>query len=171
MKVLNFVINEIFGQGAIFLALVAMIGLLLQKKKPSEVVRGTIMTAIGFFVLNTGTGLITGNSIDGIITTFSTKSEFKRMMYEYLKTYGFILSRLDAIPRLTSYSIFKYDSFDKVLELAMEDRVNIYYLYDDYTCDFLFMSGENLYIYTLKEDEKYHSRVDKYFIEQQIVTK
>ena len=72
MKVLNFVINEIFGQGAIFLALVAMIGLLLQKKKPSEVVRGTIMTAIGFFVLNTGTGLITGNSIDGIITTFST---------------------------------------------------------------------------------------------------
>ena len=115
--------------------------------------------------------LILFKSLFEIITTFSTKSEFKRMMYEYLKTYGFILSRLDAIPRLTSYSIFKYDSFDKVLELAMEDRVNIYYLYDDYTCDFLFMSGENLYIYTLKEDEKYHSRIDKYFIEQQIVTK
>ena len=53
----------------------------------------------------------------------------------------------------------------------MEDRVNIFYLNDDYTCDFLFMSGENLYIFTLKENEKYHSRVDKYFIEQQIVTK
>ena len=72
MSILNFIINEIFGQGSIFLALVAMVGLILQKKSASEVVRGTIMTAIGFFVLNTGTGLITGNSIDGIITAFNT---------------------------------------------------------------------------------------------------
>ncbi len=115
--------------------------------------------------------LILFKSLYEIITTFSTKSEFKRMMNDYLKTYGFILSKLDAIPRLTTYNIFKCESFDKVLEIAMEDRVNIYYLNDDYTCDFLFMSGENLYIFTLKENEKYHSRVDKYFIEQQIVTK
>ena len=72
MSILNFIINEIFGQGAIFLSLVAMVGLILQKKSGSEVVRGTLMTAIGFFVLNTGTGLITGNSIDGIITAFNT---------------------------------------------------------------------------------------------------
>ena len=115
--------------------------------------------------------LILFKSLFEIITTFSTKSEFKRMMNDYLKTYGFILSKLDAIPRLTTYNIFKCESFDKVLEIAMEDRVNIYYLNDDYTCDFLFMSGENLYIFTLKENEKYHSRVDKYFIEQQIVNK
>lgn len=106
-----------------------------------------------------------------IVTTFNTKSEFKRIMCEYLKTYSFILSKIDTIPKLTTYNIYKCDSFDKVLELAMEDRVNIYYLFDDYTCDFLFTSGENLYIFTLKEDEKYYSRVDKYFIEQQIVTK
>ena len=67
--ILNFVIQEIFGQGAIFLALIACIGLILQKKSFSEIVRGTIMTAVGFFVLSTGTGLITGNSIDGISTT------------------------------------------------------------------------------------------------------
>lgn len=115
--------------------------------------------------------LILFKSLYEIVTTFSTKSEFKRMMNDYLKTYGFILTKLDAIPKLTTYTIYKCVSFDKVLEKAMEDRVNIYYLYDDYTCDFLFMSGENLYIYTLKEDEKYHSRIDKYFIEQQIVTK
>ena len=74
--VLNFVINEIFGQGAIFLALIALIGLILQKKPVSEIVRGTIMTAIGFFVLNTGTGLITGSSIDGIISAFNTVTCF-----------------------------------------------------------------------------------------------
>lgn len=70
--ILNFVIQEIFGQGAIFLALIACIGLILQKKSFSEIVRGTIMTGVGFFVLSTGTGLITGNSIDGISTAFNT---------------------------------------------------------------------------------------------------
>ena len=72
MAVFNFIINEIFGQGAIFLALIAFVGLLVQKKSASEVIRGTVMTAIGFFVLSTGTGLITGNSIDGIATAFNT---------------------------------------------------------------------------------------------------
>lgn len=71
MSVLNFIINEIFGQGAIFLALIAMIGLILQKKSFSEIIRGTMMTAMGFFVLSTGTGLVTGNSIDGIATAFN----------------------------------------------------------------------------------------------------
>lgn len=70
--VLNFIINEIFGQGAIFIALIACIGLILQKKPFSEIVRGTVMTAVGFFVLSTGTGLITGNSIDGISAAFNT---------------------------------------------------------------------------------------------------
>ncbi len=70
--VLNFVINEIFGQGAIFIALIACIGLVLQKKPFSEIVRGTVMTAVGFFVLSAGTGLITGNSIDGISAAFNT---------------------------------------------------------------------------------------------------
>ena len=36
MAILNFIINEIFGQGAIFLALVAMVGLILQKKSVSD---------------------------------------------------------------------------------------------------------------------------------------
>ncbi len=71
MSILNFIINEIFGQGAIFLALIAMIGLILQKKTFSEIIRGTMMTAMGFFVLSTGTGLVTGNSIDGIATAFN----------------------------------------------------------------------------------------------------
>jgi len=72
VKILNFIINEIFGQGAIFLALIALIGLILQKKPFSEILRGTAMTAIGFFVLTQGTGIITGRSIDGLATAFNT---------------------------------------------------------------------------------------------------
>jgi len=72
VKILNFIINEIFGQGAIFLALIAMIGLILQKKSFGEILRGTAMTAIGFFVLSQGTGIIVGSSIDGLAKAFNT---------------------------------------------------------------------------------------------------
>ena len=36
MAVLSFIVNDIFGQGAIFIALIAMIGLILQKKPFGE---------------------------------------------------------------------------------------------------------------------------------------
>ncbi len=72
MGVLNFIINEIFGQGAIFLALIAFIGLILQKKSFNEIVRGTLMTAIGFFILSQGTGIIVTRSIDGLSGAFNT---------------------------------------------------------------------------------------------------
>jgi len=71
MVVLNFIINEIFGQGAIFLALIALVGLLLQRKSFTDVVRGTLMTAIGFFVLTRGVGIIAGDSISGIAGAFN----------------------------------------------------------------------------------------------------
>ena len=71
MKIMTFIITELFGQGSLFLAFIAMVGLILQKKPASEVIRGTLMTAVGFLVLNTGTGLITGNSIDGLIAVFN----------------------------------------------------------------------------------------------------
>ena len=71
MAVLTFIITEVFGQGSIFIAAIAMIGLILQKKSFSEVVRGTCMTAIGFMILNVGTSLITDNSIDGLIAAFN----------------------------------------------------------------------------------------------------
>ena len=69
--VLDFIVNEIFGQGAIFLSLIALIGLLLQKKSASEVIRGTFMTAIGYFVLNTGVGFVSG-AVSDISVAFTT---------------------------------------------------------------------------------------------------
>ena len=61
-----------FWPGQFLFALIACIGLILQKKSFSEIIRGTVMTAVGFFILSTGTGLITGSSIDGISTAFNT---------------------------------------------------------------------------------------------------
>ncbi len=106
-----------------------------------------------------------------MITTFNTESEFKKGLNEYIKTYGFILTKVDTIPNINSFNVYKCNTFDKILEKAMEDRVNIIYLHDDHTCDFMFTSGGNLYIYTIKESEKFYSRIDKYFIQQQTVLK
>ena len=71
MAILNFIINEIFGQGAIFISLIALVGLLLQKKPVSEIIRGTFMTAIGYVVLNSGVGMVSG-AVTDIGTAFST---------------------------------------------------------------------------------------------------
>ena len=62
--ILDFIINQIFGQGAIFISLIALVGLILQKKDFSEIVRGTFMTAIGYFVLNQGSSMIQGAVVD-----------------------------------------------------------------------------------------------------------
>ncbi len=70
-NILNFIITQIFGQGAIFISLIALIGLILQKKSFSEVIRGTFMTAIGYFVLNQGVSIVSG-TVSDISTAFTT---------------------------------------------------------------------------------------------------
>ena len=71
MAVLNFIVNEIFGQGAIFISLIALVGLLLQKKPVGEIIRGTFMTAIGYVVLNSGVSMVSA-AVTDIGTAFST---------------------------------------------------------------------------------------------------
>ena len=63
MEILNFLINNIFGSAPIFLALIAFVGLLLQKKPMSEILSGTFKTAIGVVILQKGCGIL----LEGII--------------------------------------------------------------------------------------------------------
>ena len=71
MAVLNFIVNRIFWSGSYFPGNDRNDRTSFTEKDFSAVVRGTLMTAIGFFVLNAGTGLITGSSIDGLSTAFN----------------------------------------------------------------------------------------------------
>lgn len=61
MSILNFIVNEIFGEASIFLGLIALIGLLLQKKEIQEIVTGTVKTIIGILVLNAGMSVFLGS--------------------------------------------------------------------------------------------------------------
>jgi len=55
--VLNF-IQQVLSTPAIFVGLIALLGLALQKKDPQTLVKGTIKTILGFIVLSSGAGVI-----------------------------------------------------------------------------------------------------------------
>jgi len=61
MTVVNFIIENILTEASITIALIAMLGLILQKKSVGAVISGTFKTLLGFQVLNAGSGIITGS--------------------------------------------------------------------------------------------------------------
>ena len=54
MQVLNFIIKNILTQAAVVVGLIALLGLVLQKKPIGTVVSGTMKTILGFLVLSAG---------------------------------------------------------------------------------------------------------------------
>ena len=54
----NFIIFQVLDQPSLFLGLIAMIGLLLQKKKGSAVVDGVIKTIVGLTILGVGAEIV-----------------------------------------------------------------------------------------------------------------
>lgn len=89
---------------------------------------------------------------------------FKSMINDLIRTYGFILTPIKNIPELRNYTYYKYDKFEQILDRAMDARVNIYYTHTENTYDFFLIDQGNLYVFTLKEQDKLFSNLDKYFI-------
>lgn len=58
MRNLLNVIQQVLSTPAIFVGLIAMLGLLLQKKNVQSVIKGTIKTILGFIVLNAGASVV-----------------------------------------------------------------------------------------------------------------
>ena len=61
MQVLNFIIKNILTQAAVVVGLIALLGLVLQKKPIGTVVSGTMKTILGFLVLSAGSSVIQGS--------------------------------------------------------------------------------------------------------------
>ena len=66
MKALNFIVFEILSNQTIFLGLIALLGLLLQRKKLPQVIDGVVKTVIGITVLGAGAGLLI-NSLSPVV--------------------------------------------------------------------------------------------------------
>lgn len=58
MQILNIIINNVLTQASVIIALIACLGLLLQKKSVGTVVSGTLKTMLGFLVLSAGASVI-----------------------------------------------------------------------------------------------------------------
>ena len=58
MGVINFIIDNILTQASITIALIACLGLILQKKSVGQVISGTMKTLLGFQVLSAGSSVI-----------------------------------------------------------------------------------------------------------------
>ncbi|MBW4082610.1 PTS sugar transporter subunit IIC [Paenibacillus sp. S150] len=61
MGVINFIIQNILTQASITVALIAMLGLILQKKSVGQIISGSLKTLLGFMVLSAGSGIIVGS--------------------------------------------------------------------------------------------------------------
>ncbi|EOL48887.1 PTS system ascorbate-specific transporter subunit IIC [Enterococcus phoeniculicola] len=61
MGVINFIIENILTQASITIALIAMLGLILQKKSMGQVLSGSLKTLLGFQVLSAGSSIIVGS--------------------------------------------------------------------------------------------------------------
>ncbi|MHC5216205.1 PTS sugar transporter subunit IIC [Enterococcus sp. LJL128] len=61
MGVVNFIIDNILTQASITIALIAMLGLILQKKSAGQIISGSLKTLLGFQVLSAGSSIIVGS--------------------------------------------------------------------------------------------------------------
>lgn len=61
MSIVNFIIQNILTQASITIALIAMLGLVLQKKSLGQIISGSLKTMLGFLVLSAGSGIIVGS--------------------------------------------------------------------------------------------------------------
>ena len=58
ISIARWIANNIFREPASLIGLIALIGLLLQKKSTSDIVTGTIKTILGFMIIQGGSTLI-----------------------------------------------------------------------------------------------------------------
>ncbi|MCL2588026.1 MAG: PTS ascorbate transporter subunit IIC, partial [Oscillospiraceae bacterium] len=60
MGILYF-LQDIFSQPAVLLALITFIGLVLQKRAATDVIKGSLKSFLGFVIIGAGAGVIVGS--------------------------------------------------------------------------------------------------------------
>lgn len=71
MAVLQFVVYDILGEASLLIGLMAMVGLLIQRKPAEKVIAGTIKTIVGFLIFGIGSSAAQG-ALNGFQSLFVT---------------------------------------------------------------------------------------------------
>ncbi|MDG2792576.1 PTS ascorbate transporter subunit IIC [Vibrio parahaemolyticus] len=69
MEFFSFLMNDVLSEPAVLVGLIALIGLIAQKKTVTECIKGTVKTILGFIVLGAGAGLVV-SSLGDFATIF-----------------------------------------------------------------------------------------------------
>lgn len=69
MEFLNFLMNDVLSNPSILVGLIALIGLVAQRKSITECIKGTVKTILGFVILGAGAGLVV-NSLGDFAVIF-----------------------------------------------------------------------------------------------------
>lgn len=71
MPFLTFIVYDVLGQAALLIGVLALVGLLIQKKPADKVISGTIKTIVGFLIFGIGSGAAQG-ALNGFQSLFVT---------------------------------------------------------------------------------------------------
>lgn len=69
MEFFNFLMKDVLSEPAVLVGLIALIGLIAQKKTITECIKGTVKTILGFIILGAGAGLVV-NSLGDFAVIF-----------------------------------------------------------------------------------------------------
>lgn len=72
VNILDFISNNVLQDPPVLLGLIAMIGLIVQKKPVAEIVKGSMSAAFGMVILTAGVNMLTG-VVSAINTAVQTK--------------------------------------------------------------------------------------------------
>lgn len=90
MKILNFFVFQILSNETIFLGLVALLGLLLQRKSFPKVIDGTVKTVIGLTILASGAGILI-NSLSPVVTKLNQTLHVRGVLPTNDAVFGVVL--------------------------------------------------------------------------------
>lgn len=78
------------SQAPIFLGIIAFVGLLLQKKKPHEIIEGVAKTVVGMVMLSSGAGMLT-NTLSPLITKLNAVSGVTGVIPQNFAVFGEVM--------------------------------------------------------------------------------
>lgn len=91
MGILEFLTNNILRNPPVLLGLIAALGLIVQRKKIADIIKGSLLAAFGMLILDAGVGLITG-TISPINTAFQEAITGKAVVEDMLNDATFTAS-------------------------------------------------------------------------------
>ena len=96
----------------------------------------------------------------------SPEKVYEITVNDILKTYEVILIEIENLPDFSERKLVETQSFNDLVNIEYEYRKPVYYIHNDYSYDFMLMTDEDLYVYTLKKDNEKKSIFELYMDEK-----